>query len=135
MSSSLHVFFFNHLCVKAPTFFSLPFSMSVGTGTVMSSYHSFYSSGTRHAVFQNSRIRYRTQVFMLFHVLLLSLFTNRDPRKEGYIGVLRIRFIGIYVDIWVFSTLNHQWSGKGQDQESSLRNRWAVSGLQVLSVL
>lgn len=72
---------------------------------------------------------------MLFHVLLLSLFTNRDPCKEAYIGVLRIRFIGIYVDIWVFSTLNHQWSGKGQDQESSLRNRWAMSGLQVLSVL
>lgn len=89
----------------------------------------------RHAVFQNSRIRSKTQLFMLFRVLLLSLSPNCDTRKEGYVGVLRIQFIGIHVDIWVFSTLNHQRSGEGQDQESSLRNRWAMSGLQVQSVL
>lgn len=113
--------------------------MCVGTETVLP--HITASAPVGHrilvdllAIFQTSHIRHGTQVVMLFYVLLLSVSTNRDTHKEGYIGVLRIQFIGIHVDIWVFSTLKPSAVRQGPRPREKPKKQ-VGSGLQAPSVL
>lgn len=59
-------------------------------------------------------------VAFMYHYWFVS------SQEGSYIITFRINLVGIHVDVWVFSTLNHQLLGKSEEEESSPRNRQTV---------
>lgn len=60
-----------------------------------------------------------------------GVFLQTVIQEGGYVSVLRIKLTGILVDIWIFSTLNHQLLHKSWDQESPTKKQ-AASRLPAL---